>query len=424
MQMLQKKKNAIIIGGGPAGMMAAYLIAKNGVPVVLLEKNARLGKKMLIAGKGRCNVTNDSDIAAFLANMPGNGKFLYSAYRNFPASAVIQWFQDCGVPLKTERGDRVFPVSDCSADIVSCLERQLRKAGAKVEFLGEAEEIVMGETSVKGVQVKGVFRPADAVLVATGGRSYPLTGSTGDGYRFAAAAGHSVTPLFPSLVPLTVAEADVKQLEGLSLRNVAVTLKDGAGVLDHRFGELVFTGDGLSGPVILSASRAASLHFTKNPAAPLTLLLDLKPALDEKQLNDRLLRDFESFSKRSYIHILEELLPRKIIPVFARRSGIEPIKAGHQLTKEDRKTILRLLKGFPFTVTRCHPLSEAIVTGGGVNIKEIDPKTMMSKKKEGLFFAGEVLDIDGYTGGFHIQAALSCGYQAGMAMSSYCLKGN
>lgn len=421
---MEKKKNAIVIGGGPAGMMAAYLIAKNGVPVVLLEKNTKLGKKLLITGKGRCNVTNASDITAFLANMPGNGKFLYSAYRSFPAAAVIRWFEDCGVPLKTERGDRVFPASDCSAHIVSCLERQLRKAGAKVEFLSEAEEIVMAASAVKGVRVQGVLRPAAAVLVATGGCSYPLTGSTGDGYRFAASAGHSVTPLFPSLVPLTVAEADVKDLEGLSLRNVTVTLKDGANVLDRRFGELVFTGDGLSGPVILSASRAASLHFTKSPAVPLTLLLDLKPALGEKQLEDRLLRDFERFSKRSYIRILEELLPRKMIPVFADRSGIAPIKAGHQLSKEDRKKILRLLKAFPFTVTRCHQLAEAIVTGGGVSVKEVDPKTMMSKKKDGLFFAGEVLDFDGYTGGFHIQAALSCGYQAGMAMSSYCLKGN
>lgn len=421
---MEKNKNAIVIGGGPAGMMAAYMIAKNGVPVVLLEKNTKLGKKMLIAGKGRCNLTNDSDMAAFLANMPGNGKFLYSAYRNFSARDVMNWFQDCGVPLKTERGDRVFPESDRSADIVSCLERQLRKAGAKVEFLSEVQAIVLKDESVIGVKVNGVFRPADAVLVATGGCSYPLTGSTGDGFRFAAETGHSVTPPFPSLVPLTVAEDDVKQLEGLSLRNVAVTLKDGDTVLDHRFGELVFTGDGLSGPVILSASRAASLYFTKNPALPLKLVLDLKPALDEKHLNDRLLRDFENFSKRSYIHILEELLPRKIIPVFVKRSGVDPLKSGHQLTKEDRKAILRLLKAFPFTVIRCHPLSEAIVTAGGVSIKEIDPKTMMSKKKMGLYFAGEVLDIDGYTGGFNMQAALSCGYQAGMAISTYCLKGN
>lgn len=420
---MDKNATAIVIGGGPAGMMAAYIIAKNDIPVVLLEKNVKLGKKMLIAGKGRCNLTNDSDINAFMANMPGNGKFLYSAYRRFSAQDVKNWFDSHGVPLKTERGDRVFPVSDRSVDIVSCLERQLRKAGAKVEFLSEAAEIVYREDAVEGVRVNHRLIPAAVVLVATGGLSYPLTGSTGDGYRFAEAAGHSVTPRFPSLVPLTVAEEDVRQLEGLSLRNVAVTLKDGDHVLDHRFGELVFTGDGLSGPVILSASRAAALHFTKAPAKSLRLVLDLKPALTEKQLNDRLLRDFESFSKRSYIRILEELLPRKMIPVFAKRSGVDPVKSGHQLTKEDRKTVLRLLKAFPFTVTSCHPLKEAIVTAGGVNVKEVDPKTMMSKKKRGLFFAGEVLDIDGYTGGFNIQAALSCGYQAGMAMVSYCLKG-
>lgn len=420
---MDKKSTAIVIGGGPAGMMAAYIISKKDIPVVLLEKNARLGKKMLIAGKGRCNVTNDSDRNAFMANMPGNGKFLYSAYRNFSAQDVINWFNTHGVPLKTERGDRVFPESDHSVDIVSCMERQLRKAGAKVEFLSEVEEIIYKEDAVSGVKVNHRMIPAAAILVATGGLSYPLTGSTGDGYRFAEAAGHHLISPFPSLVPLTVAENDVKRLEGLSLKNVAVTLKDGDHVLDHRFGEMVFTGDGLSGPVILSSSRAAALHFKKVSSIPLQLVLDLKPALTEKQLNDRLLRDFETFSKRSYIRLLEELLPRKMIPVFVERSGIDQGKAGHQLTKEDRKTILRLLKAFSFTVISCHPLKEAIVTAGGVNVKEIDPKTMMSKKKKGLFFAGEVLDVDGYTGGFNIQAALSCGYQAGMAMASYCLKG-
>lgn len=420
---MEKQRNAIIIGGGPAGMMASYIIAKNGFPVTLLEKNSKLGKKMLISGKGRCNVTNDTDTAAFMANMPGNGKFLYSAYRGFSAQDVKKWFNDNGVPLKTERGERVFPESDHSVDIVSFMERQIRKAGAKVEFLSDVEEIVFDGDKVNAVRVNGNLLPAAAVLVATGGLSYPLTGSTGDGYRFALAAGHSVTPLFPSLVPLTVAEPYVKRLEGLSLKNVAVTLKDGDQSLDYRFGEMVFTGDGLSGPVILSASRAASLHFTKKDATPLQLFLDLKPALSEKQLNDRLLRDYETYSKRSYEHLMAELLPRKLIPVFIELSGISPIKAGHQLTKEDRKKVLLLLKAFPFTVIACHPVAEAIVTAGGVKVKEIDPKTMMSKKKAGLFFAGEVLDIDGYTGGFNIQAALSTGHQAGTAMAEYCLKG-
>ena len=421
---MKKERNAIVIGGGPAGMMAAYIIAKEGVPVILAEKNAKLGKKMLISGKGRCNVTNDSDIAAFMANMPGNGKFLYSAYRGFSAGDVKRWFNENNVPLKTERGERVFPVSDHAADIVSFMERQLRAAGAKVEFMTGIEEIVFDGEKVIGVKTHGRLLPAAAVLVATGGLSYPLTGSSGDGYGFAAAAGHSVVTPFASLVPLTVAESYVKELEGLSLRNVAVVLKDGNQTLDRRFGELVFTADGLSGPVILSASRAASLHFKKEQGAALKLFLDLKPALSESQLDARLLRDFESFSKRSYGRLLEELLPRKLIPVFIRLSGIKPEKAGHQLTREDRKTMVALLKAFPFTVTACHGVAEAIVTAGGVNVKEIDPKTMMSKKKAGLFFAGEVVDVDGYTGGFNIQAALSMGHQAGGAMAAYCRKGS
>ena len=421
--MLNKEKRAIVIGGGPAGMMASYMIAKNGVAVTLLEKNKKLGKKMLIAGKGRCNVTNDCDMNAFLENMPGNGKFLYSAFKNFSAADVQSWFEENGVPLKVERGDRVFPVSDRSADIVSCMERQLRRAGVKVEFLAEAKEILYEEDRVEAVKTtdRRIF-PADAVLVATGGRSYPLTGSTGDGYAFAEKSGHTIVPVFPSLVPLTVAEDYVKRLEGLSLRNVTVTLYRGNKMMESRFGEMVFTGDGLSGPVILSASRAASLHFVSEKE-PLPLKIDLKPALSEKQLEERLLRDFEAFSKKDFRHIAEGLLPRKLIPVFLELCGVDPYRKGHQMTKEDRKKILRLLKAFPFTVTGCHGIEEAIVTAGGVRVKELDPKTMMSRKKQGLFFAGEVMDIDGYTGGFNIQAALCSGRQAGQAMAAYCLKG-
>lgn len=418
---MNQVKNAIVIGGGPAGMMASYILAQSGVPVTLLEKNAKLGKKMLIAGKGRCNVTNDSDIAAFMEHMPGNGKFLYSAYKNFPSSAVQNWFEERDVLLKTERGNRVFPVSDQSRDIVGCMERQLRRAGAKVEFLAEADAILFNGDAVCAVEVKGRTLAASAVLVATGGISYPLTGSTGDGYTFAEDAGHTVTPLFPSLVPLTVVEDYAGKMEGLSLRNVGVTIYHRGKVLEHRFGEMVFTADGLSGPVILSASRSVSLHFIED-RAPLTMEIDLKPALSDKQLDDRLQRDFESLSKKDFRHILEGLLPRKMIPVFLELSGVDPFKKGCMINKEERKKVLSLLKHFPFTVKCCHKAEEAIVTGGGVKVKEIDPKTMMSKKKQGLFFAGEVMDIDGYTGGFNIQAALCSGYQAGKAMAAYCQK--
>lgn len=419
---MSKSKEAIVIGGGPAGMMAAYTIAKNGVPVTLLEKNSKLGKKMLIAGKGRCNLTNDSDCNTFLEHMPGNGKFLYSAYKAFSSAAVMQWFEEQGVPLKTERGNRVFPESDQSRDVVGSLERALRRAGANVEFLAEADEVICNGDEVFGVEVNGNILPAAAVLVATGGVSYPLTGSTGDGYTFAENAGHTVTQLFPSLVPLKTAEDYAGKMEGLSLRNVGVTLKNGDKVLDSRFGELVFTADGLSGPVILSASRSAAVHFLEDKT-PLSLILDLKPALSEQQLDARLLRDFETFSKKDLRHIAEGLLPRKMIPVFLDLVGIDPWKKGNQLNREDRKKILKLLKAFPFTVCGCHKSEEAIVTGGGVAVREVDPKTMMSKKKQGLFFAGEVLDIDGYTGGFNIQAALCSGRQAGEAMAAFCRKG-
>lgn len=419
---MNQEKKAIVIGGGPAGMMAAYMLSQSGVEVTLLEKKKKLGQKMLIAGKGRCNVTNNSDIRTFLDHMPGNGKFLYSAYQAFPAAAVQTWFEERGVPLKVERGDRVFPESDRSQDIVSCMERQLRKAGTKVEFLSEVTEILCTGEKVIGVSVGSRMIFADAVLVATGGVSYPLTGSTGDGYEFAKSCGHTITPIVPSLVPLTVAEDYVERLEGLSLRNVRVDIHCNGKKAESRFGEMVFTADGLSGPVILTASRWVAQHFAKN-GEPLALTIDLKPALTEKQLDERLLRDFEEFSKKDFRHIAEGLLPRKLIPVFLELCAVDPYRKGHQLTKEDRKKILRLLKAFPFTVNGCHDVTEGIVTAGGVKVKEIDPKTMMSKKKQGLFFAGEVMDVDGFTGGFNIQAALCSGRQAGKAMAEYCLRG-
>ncbi|MGI5874963.1 MAG: NAD(P)/FAD-dependent oxidoreductase [Bacillota bacterium] len=418
---MSTEKRAIVIGGGPAGMMASYIIAQSGVAVTLLEKNRKLGKKMLISGKGRCNVTNDSDGAAFLEHMPGNGKFLYSAYRGFTAADTMAWFENRGVPLKTERGSRVFPVSDRSADIVGCMERALWEAGAEIRPGRAADGILLNGGRAAGVEVGGTVLSADAILVATGGISYPLTGSDGDGYTFAESAGHTVTELFPSLVPLKTAESFVAELEGLSLRNVAVTLcypgeKPAA---ERRFGEMVFTADGVSGPVILTLSRRASLWFLEH-RAPLELVIDLKPALSEEELDRRLLRELEANGKKDMRHVASTLLPRKLIPVFLRRCGLDGGRKGHSVTKAERALMMKTLKAFTLTVRGRGRVEEAIVTGGGVSVREVDPKTMMSKKAPGLFFAGEVLDIDGYTGGFNIQAALSTGHQAGKGIVSYC----
>lgn len=409
----------IVIGGGPAGMMAALSCQQEGCPTVLLEKNTQLGKKMRIAGKGRCNITNDCSLTTLVNNMPGGGKFLYSAFTALPPSAVMALFTEAGVPLKVERGQRVFPVSDQSSDIVNCLERQIRKAGVDIRFHSKVDALHLKDDIVDGVILAGRLYRGGAVIIATGGLSYPLTGSDGDGYRWAEQAGHRIVPTFPSLVPLVVRERYAADLEGLSLRNVTVRISDEHTVLTSAFGELVFTSFGLSGPAILTASRACAYHFQQRPTAPLSLSLDLKPALDDKQLDQRLQRDFDTYAKRKYATILEQLLPRKMIPTFVVLSGIDPWKQGHQLNKQDRQTIRRLLKSFPFTVTGCRPLEEAIVTAGGVDLKEIAPPTMASKLTPGLFFAGEVMDIDGYTGGFNIQAAFATGYRAGLGAAAY-----
>ena len=412
------QNKVVVIGGGPAGMMAAVSAAEAGADVILLEQNNKPGKKLLISGKGRCNITNDSDIKSFIANMPGNGKFLYGAYADFDASAVMDWFNGRGVPLKTERGNRVFPVSDKSNDILACLYTAMVKAKVDIRTGVRCDGLLLNGGELRGVEFSGGSLPAKAVVIATGGLSYPLTGSTGDGYSFAEQAGHEVTDLYPSLVPLTVKEAYVKDLEGLSLRNSEITLWLPDNKQERRFGEMVFTGDGLSGPVILSLSRTVARLLT-GKRGELRLTIDLKPALDDKQLDARLLRDIEESPNKGFGHLLTGLLPRKLIPVFAALCDIDPKKRNHDLTREDRKTIRRYLKEFPFTVTGCHSIEEAIVTSGGVNIKEISPKNMMSKKLPGLFFAGEVMDVDGYTGGFNLQAALCSGRRAGEGAAKY-----
>ncbi|MEE0775936.1 MAG: aminoacetone oxidase family FAD-binding enzyme, partial [Bacillota bacterium] len=338
---MASKKIVAVIGGGAAGMMASFAAAQEGCHVILLEKNVRLGRKMLITGKGRCNITNECTVPQLVKSMVGNGKFLYSAFSNFSAEDTMNWFQNGGVPLKTERGQRVFPESDRSSDIVSFMERKLRKAGVDVRFHAEVKEICVTDGAVSGVRTEGKVIPAAAVILATGGVSYPLTGSTGDGYKMAEALDHQINPCFPALVPLVVKEDWVQDLEGLSLRNAEVTIQRGQKILGREFGEMVFTNFGLSGPVILTLSRLCGAHFLKNPKEPLGLSINLKPALTEEQLDSRLLRDFDTYPKRNYRTLLEGLLPKKLIPVFVILSGIDPWKQGHQLNREDRKTIRR-----------------------------------------------------------------------------------
>ncbi|MDO4542836.1 MAG: NAD(P)/FAD-dependent oxidoreductase [Bacillota bacterium] len=412
-------KTIVVIGGGPGGIMAAWAGANAGSEVILLEKNKRLGRKLLITGKGRCNVTNNSSVGDLVKAMVGNGKFLYGAFNDFSAADTIAWLEESGVALKTERGKRVFPLSDRSGDIVEAMERRLKEAKVSLSYNAAVTGLIIKDGAVAGVNLGKEALEAGAVIIATGGLSYPATGSTGDGYKLAQAAGHSLVPPYPALVPLLVKEKYVAELEGLSLRNAEILLKKNGKVLAKDFGEMVFTDFGLSGPVILTISHLAGKHFSEPKAKPLELTINLKPALSYEQLDQRLLRDFASHSKRSYKTLLQDLLPKKLIPVFIRLSGIDPAKEGNQLNREDRKMIIKLLREFPFTVTGCRPIAEAIVTAGGVNIKEIDPKTMASKKLKGLYFAGEVMDIHGVTGGFNIQAALSCGYRSGKEAAEY-----
>lgn len=417
------KNTVAVIGGGPGGMMAAWAAADSGAPVILWEKNRRLGRKMLISGKGRCNVTNNCSVSELVKAMVGNGKFLYGAFSDFSPADAMNWLTQGGVELKTERGNRVFPVSDQASSIVDAMAQRLEDVGVKVELGVDVEKLSIENDSVTGVVIKGRTIPVGAVVVATGGLSYPATGCTGAGYELAAQAGHSIKPLYPALVPLVVREKYVEDLEGLSLRNAEIILKHGSKVLGREFGEMVFTDFGVSGPVILTLSHLAGKHFLSQPQEPLELKINLKPALTSEQLDQRLLRDFDTYPKRNYSTLLQGLLPKKLIPVFVTLSGIDPWKQGHQLNRADRKIILQLLREFPFTVTGCRPLSEAIVTAGGVNIKEIDPKTMASRKTRGLYFAGEVMDVHGLTGGFNIQSALASGYRCGRAAARQLIRG-
>ena len=401
----------IIIGGGAAGMMAAYQAAKCGNDVSLYEKNEKLGKKIFITGKGRCNVTNACEIEELLDHVVTNKEFLYSGFYSFTNDAMMEFLEELGCPLKVERGNRVFPVSDYSSDVIAALQRGLRKENVDIYFNTTVKKILIEDGIVTGVRLaSGDTVKADKVVVATGGMSYQATGSTGDRYDFARKAGHKVTKLTPALVPFEIKEDYCKQLMGLSLRNVAVTMTADGKKIYEDFGEMLFTHFGISGPVVLSASSYIGRYQGKE----LKFIIDLKPALNKEQLDHRVLKDFNKTLNKDFVNSLDHLLPKKLIPVMIELSGIPEHKKVNEITKKERERFVSLLKHLELTITGVRGFKEAIITQGGVNVKEINPGTMESKKIKGLYFAGEVLDLDAVTGGFNLQIAWSTGYLAGM----------
>ncbi len=421
-------KNVVIVGGGAAGMMAAIGAARAGASVTLLEKNEKTGKKIFITGKGRCNLTNACEQGAFFDNVISNGKFLYSAFYQMDNRAVMDFFEKAGCRLKEERGDRVFPVSDHSSDVIAALNRQLEKNGVKVclhtcvkEVLttrnrtdkeaADSEGSTEGTHCAAGVRLTdGRTLRADAVIIATGGKSYESTGSTGDGYRFARKLGHTIREIKPALVPFTVKESWCMEMQGLSLKNVSVVLQSDKKKIYEGFGEMLFTHFGVSGPLILSAS---SYYVKKFYGMPVRLSVDLKPALSREQLDKRLLRDFDENKNRQFKNALDGLLPSKLIPVMIKLSGILPEKKMNEITREERMALAECMKNLTMTVTGTRDFKEAIITQGGIHVKEVNPSTMESKLVKGLYFAGEVLDLDAVTGGFNLQIAWSTGYLAG-----------
>lgn len=415
--MSENKFDCIVIGGGAAGMLAAVTAAERGRRVLILEKGGRCGRKLAITGKGRCNVTNNCGREEFFENIPTNPRFLYSAYSRFDCRDCMEFFESRGVPLKTERGNRVFPVSDKAEDIVRALEKACKDAGVTVLYNRRADKILTEDGSVTGVQC-GDRRDsgydsfyADSVLIAAGGRSYPGTGSEGDGYRLAEKLGHRIVPIKPSLVPLTAEEDYCAEMMGLSLKNVGLVLTDtkSGKIIFKEQGEMLFTHFGVSGPMILSASGM----IREMERGRYKIKIDMKPALDGAALDKRLLRDFSEIPNRLFGNSLSKLLPAKMIPVVVRLSEINGEKQVNSVTREERTALVKLLKNFPVTVKGFRPISEAIITSGGVDVKEVSPKTMESKLVRGLFFAGEVLDADGYTGGFNLQIAFCTGFAAG-----------
>ena len=437
--------HVIVIGGGPAGMMAAIAAAEKGHKVDLYEKNEKLGKKLFITGKGRCNVTNDCDTDTLFANVCSNPRFLYSAFAQLNSQDVIRFFEDRGMPTKTERGGRVFPVSDHSSDVIRTLQNELSHSGVKVHLNEEVIELITEKTEaeeepeateaaqpsvndkykkkakktgptgkIRGIVLKGGSKvQGDAVIIATGGLSYKTTGSTGDGLKFARESGHRITDCSPSLVPMETAGPDAPCMQGLSLKNVKLKVLDGKKVLYDDFGEMMFTHFGITGPLVLTASTRIQKQLKKGP---LEISIDLKPALDEQQFDARLLREFEAASNKQFHNILGNLYPAKMIPVMIARSGIDEHKPVRDITKAERKKLIEETKNFRMTVTGLRDYKEAIITKGGVNVKDVDPGTMESKVISGLYFAGEVLDLDAVTGGFNLQIAWATGHAAGSSV--------
>lgn len=405
-------KQILVIGAGPAGMMAAIRAAENGAAVTLLEKMKRPGRKMMITGKGRCNITNAADVPEIIRNIHGNGVFLNSSMRAFDNQDVMEFFRQQGVPVKVERGNRVFPVSDKAQDVVDAMVHRLHELDVRIELEMPVADILLQEGRVAGVRTKsGAHYKADAVILAVGGASYPGTGSTGDGYEMAKKLGHTVVPLRPSLVPLETEEEWVKDVQGLSLRNVRATLLAGGEKVQEMFGEMMFTHFGVTGPIILSMSRRAAKCLAEGKFVELEL--NLKPALTPEKLDARIQRDFEQHIRKSLKNGLLDLLPHKLIEPVLDCAYLDPEKPVHQVTAEERHRLAETLQHLTLTIAKTRPLAEAIVTAGGVSVREINPKTMESKLVPGLYFAGEVVDVDAYTGGYNLQAAFSMGNAAG-----------
>lgn len=412
------KLKLIVIGAGAAGMMAAISAAQNGIPgreILVLERNEKPGKKIYITGKGRCNLTNACEMEELFLNVPRQAKFLYSAFYTFSNEQVIDFFEHAGMKTKVERGNRVFPVSDHASDVIGALKRMMDRLNIQVEYHARVRQILTGESAVSGVRLEdGREYHAGQVLIATGGKSYPTTGSSGDGYTLAQSLGHTITELRPSLVPFTVAEEDVIRMQGLAPKNVQVQILDPAHpkkVLFEGFGEMLFTHFGVSGPLMLSASSVVNDEIVKEK---LTLLIDWKPAITEEQLDKRLLKDFEENQNKQFKNALSGLAPAKLLPVLMKRSGIPDEKKVNEITREERRELVHCLKAFSVTLTGLRDFNEAIITRGGISLKEVNPSTMESKLVPGLCFAGEVLDLDAFTGGFNLQIAWSTGYLAGL----------
>ena len=412
--------NVIVIGGGPAGMMAAITAAEYGNNVTIIEKNSDFGKKLLITGKGRCNITSSLYMSEFIKNTPGNGKFLYSAFQNYTNTDIIDFLKNQGLEVKEERGNRIFPVTDKSIDVLNCFKSKINELKIKKLFNTRVQKILVQNGEVLGVRTEKEIIQTDKIILATGGKSYPLTGSTGDGYLIAKNIGHKVTEIRPSLVPLVIYEKnECKEMQGLSLRNVGIKIIDESKnkLIYEDFGEMIFTHFGISGPTILSGSA----HLVRYKEIDnlmkeqkIKLQIDLKPALTEEQLDERILRDFKEFKNKQFKHALDKLLPQKMIPIVIEKTKINEEKRVNEITKEERRNLVKVLKKFELTIKDFRPVEEAIITSGGINIKEINPKTMESKLVKGLYFAGEIIDVDSYTGGFNLQIAYSTGYTAGM----------